>query len=330
MNRWQLIQELFETTLDLSPDERKRVLSERTTGFEDVIPEVEALIAADTSPFDSFDRGAGELLEQLREEADPKELCGQSFGHYEIEEHLSTGGMAHVYRAKRSTTDTERRVALKVMRPGIDTDLCHHRFGLERRILADLEHENIVSFLDAGEFPDGRPFMAMEFIEGVTITEWAANVTQRRSLEVFLRVLATVQYAHQRLVIHRDLKPSNVMISAQGMPMLLDFGVASILESDSGVQTTHEPLTPAYASPEQLRGESVSTASDVFSLGLLLHEVLCGCLPESRSELSNPKLDSSLRSILKKALAMDLRERYGSADQLAGDLERYLMDPLHL
>ena len=324
MNRWKLAQELFEETVALGAAERDRVLEERCAGDFELVRNVQAWVAADARPHESLEGTASELLCRLRQDEPPaEELCGQSFGSYVVEEHLSSGGMAHVYRATRTSAGTERRVALKVLRPGLDSDSLLHRFQFERQTLAALEHEHIVSFLDGGALPDGRPYLAMEFVEGRPLTHWAGDAPLRSRLNVFLRVLAAVQYAHHKLVVHRDLKPSNVLVTARGIPKLLDFGVATVPEPEAGGSLA--PLTPNYASPEQLRGEGVTTASDIYSLGLLLHELVHG----ERPDLDAPPPSVSQRggdldAIVRKAVAADPARRYRSADHFAEDLRRYL------
>jgi len=312
MKSWQRIQELFEETVGLDVEQRSRLLAERTNGDAELVRRVEALIAADETPLTALDRTATDLLQELAVEPPAEELCGTTSGPYRIEEHLSTGGMGQVYRATRTSAGTERRVALKVLRPGLDTEAFLERFQRERETLAALEHEHIVAFLDAGALPDGRPYLVMEYVDGLALTEWGRGAPLRERLERFLQVLAAVQYAHQKLVVHRDLKPANVLITAQGTPKLLDFGVASVLEEESQA-SERAPLTPAYASPEELRGEPATTASDVYSLGVLLRE-----LTEAEDE------DGDLGAIVKKACAPESAQRYASADRLADDLRRFL------
>ncbi len=331
MNSWGAVQQLFERALELDADERERVLAhEREHGDPNVVRRVEALLAADSAPLEGFDSNATDLLQELRAEPPAAALCGTTFGDYRVEAHVSTGGMAHVYRATRTSAGTERRVALKVLRPGLDTDAFLERFQRERETLADLEHEHIVSFLDAGALPDGRPFLAMEYVDGAPLTEWARGVPLRERVELFMRVLATVQYAHQKLVIHRDLKPSNVFVTTLGAPRLLDFGVAVVLETEGDAAGGRAPLTPVYASPEQLRGGALTTASDIYSLGVMLHELVTGKPPSidaSESDAARrPSIDArgDLGAIIDKALAPDPAQRYRSADRFAEDLRRYL------
>jgi eukaryotic-like serine/threonine-protein kinase len=313
MNRWQLEQELFEETAGLDASARARILTERARGDAELVRRVERLAAAAANPLAALEGSAADLWLALRDDVPPETLCGASFGAYHVDEYVASGGMAHVYRATRTSAGTERRVALKVLRPGLAGDDFLVRFHRERATLAALEHEHVVAFVDAGALPDGRPFLVMEFVEGTPLTTWGRTVPLPRRLELFLQVLAAVQYAHQKLVLHRDLKPSNVLVTAQGAPKLLDFGIATALEPTSAGESTGGmgPFTPAYASPEQIRGEAVSTASDVYSLGVLLSELA-------------PAETGDLEAIVVKALALEPRERYRSADDLAADLRRYL------
>ncbi len=322
MKHWHLLQELFDATVDLEPGARARLLRERTPEDPELIRLVEELAAADQAPLAGFERSAAELLAALGPEPPAQELCGQVFGAYRIEQHLSSGGMGHVYRATRSAAGTERRVALKVLRPGLDLDAFLARFQRERQVLAALEHEHIVAFLDAGALPDGRPFLVMEYVDGVPMTEWvrATRASERRRIELFLRVCAAVQYAHRMLVVHRDLKPSNVLVTAQGVPKLLDFGVASVL-ADEAEPAARAPLTPAYASPEALAGARPTAASDVYSLGVLLQELLSGELPRSGQA---PALGRDLDAIVGRAVEKDPARRYESAERLSDDLRRHL------
>jgi serine/threonine-protein kinase len=214
------------------------------------------------------------------------------------------------------------QVALKVLRSRLDLDALLARFERERQVLAALEHEHIVAFLDAGALPDGRPFLVMEYVDGVPLTEWARarGAGPRERIELFLEVAAAVQYAHRMLVVHRDLKPSNVLVTGPGVPKLLDFGVASVVEGEPAPRG-RGPLTPSYAAPEELAGSPPSTAGDVYSLGVLLHELLTGELPRDGRRAG---LGRDLDAIVAKALEPDPARRYPSADRLADDLRRHL------
>ena len=320
MNEWQLAQELFELTAGLPPLERERVLSDRLEGNLELARHVEALVLADAQPHLGFSLGATKLLLQLQEEPAPEELCGLTFDAYRIDAFLSSGGMAHVYRATRTSAGTTRRVALKVLRPSLASQSFLERFQRERETLADLEHEHIVSFLDAGELPDGRPFLVMEYIEGVPLCDWKQDAPLRTKIDLFVQVLSAVQYAHERFIVHRDIKPSNVLVTGQGIPKLLDFGVASALDAKAGTSADQTPLTPAFASPEVLAGRVATSRSDVFSLGVLLREFL----GRDPSEAGGTPLNADLSAIVNKALAGDPALRYGSPGQMGSDLEHFL------
>jgi len=326
VNRWNLVQSLFDETVDLDATSRARVLAERCGEDRDLARVVEELVAAEAAPLEALDGTAGDLWRGLTDDPQAEGLCGQSFGPYRVEEHLSSGGMGHVYRATRVSAGAERRVALKVLRAGLADDAFLARFQRERETLAALEHEHIVAFLDAGALPDGRPFLVMELVQGTPLTEWGRGVPVRARIELFLQVLAAVQYAHEKLVVHRDLKPSNVLVTPQGVPKLLDFGVAAVLAPGAAPGGGPDPLTPSHASPEQLRGAPAATAADVYSLGLLLHELLTGEFPSPEPVAAGrrPGLDRDLAAIVGRALEPEAARRYGSADRMAADLKRYL------
>ena len=208
-------------------------------------------------------------------------------GVYRLIREIGHGGMGTVYLGVRDDDAFQKRVAIKVLKRGMDTDSIVRRFRHERQILASLEHPFIASLLDGGSTPDGRPYFAMEYVEGQPIVDYCDTnrLDTPARLALFRHVCTAVQYAHQNLVIHRDLKPANVLVMADGTPKLLDFGIAKLLNPELGGQTLVptapglQLMTPEYASPEQVRGEPVTTASDVYSLGVLLYELLAGRLP---------------------------------------------------
>jgi non-specific serine/threonine protein kinase/serine/threonine-protein kinase len=208
-------------------------------------------------------------------------------GPYRLIREIGHGGMGTVYLGVRDDDAFQKRVAVKVLRRGMDTDAIVRRFRHERQILASLEHPFIASLLDGGSTPDGRPYFTMEYVEGQPIVDYCDThrLDTRARLDLFRHVCSAVQYAHQNLVIHRDIKPANVLVTADGTPKLLDFGIAKLLNPELGAHTLAptapglQLMTPEYASPEQVRGEAVTTASDVYSLGVLLYELLAGRLP---------------------------------------------------
>ena len=261
-------------------------------------------------------------------------------GPYRLEKQIGAGGMGIVYLASGADQQFERRVALKVIRSEFASESILKRFRIERQILASLEHPNIARLLDAGTAADGRLYLAMEFVEGLPLNEYCArhNLPLAARLDLFRKLCSAVQYAHQHLVIHGDLKPGNILVSGDGEPKLLDFGVARLVDpGDLGqienTQTIARELTPAYASPEQLAGEPVTTASDLYALGILLYELLTDRLPfgedASRERAPEPpgrfrkQLAGDLDNIVLMALRQEPERRYRSAAEFGDDIRRY-------
>src|SRR5204863_9694351 len=222
-------------------------------------------------------------------------LVGRRVGSYRVVREVGRGGMGAVYLAERADSAFHKRVAVKVVKRGMDTDFILRRFRHERQILASFDHPNIARLLDGGTTEEGLPYFVMEYVEGLPIDAscdtQALSIIER--LKLFRHVCAAVTYAHRHTVIHRDIKPSNILVTSDGTPKLLDFGIAKILQPGGGPEalmtmTGVRPMTPEYASPEQVRGEPVTTASDVYSLGIVLYELLVGRSPyrfTSRSPL---------------------------------------------
>ena len=211
---------------------------------------------------------------------------GRTIGRYKLLERIGTGGMGDVYLAERADQQFEMRVAIKLIKRGMDTESVLRRFQHERQILASLEHPNIARLLDGGETEDGLPYFVMEYVKGERIDRYAEvkNLSLTERLELFRQVCGAVSYAHQHLVVHRDLKPSNILVTPEGVPKLLDFGIAKIIQADDGAEalatiTLMPAMTPEYASPEQFDGAPATTLSDVYSLGAVLYELLSGQTP---------------------------------------------------
>ncbi|MGQ0702540.1 MAG: tetratricopeptide repeat protein [Gemmatimonadales bacterium] len=227
---------------------------------------------------------------------EPGEIAGAVVGRYRLIQEIGRGGMGTVWLAERADGQFEQRVALKLVKRGMDTDEILARFLRERQILARLEHPHIARLLDGGVSSDGRPYFAMEFVAGQPITSYCdeKRLAVKERLRLFASACHAVHYAHQSLVVHRDIKPSNVLVTEAGEVKLLDFGVAKLLGEDSEATTTGAagagPMTPEYTSPEQLRGEPVTTASDVYQLGVLLYELLSGHRPTGRWRRGTPEL----------------------------------------
>ncbi|MBY0375981.1 MAG: protein kinase, partial [Bryobacteraceae bacterium] len=272
-------------------------------------------------------------------------MTESQIGPYELVRELGSGGMGTVYLARR-TGELTITAALKVLRPGLDSEFFLARFAQEGQILATLEHPNIARVIDGGRTADGRPYFALEYVEGVPLDAYAAKLGLEARLALFRQVCAAVHYAHQRLVIHRDLKPGNVLVTAEGVPKLLDFGIAKLLNEQPGALRTRGDLrlmTPEYASPEQVRGGVLTTASDVYALGVILYQLVTGKLPYEFREQSYteyervigreaPRAPSSwggkvapdLEQIVLMALRKEPERRYASAEQLSEDVRRYL------
>ncbi len=292
------------------------------------------------------------VLDQRHEET----LAGRRIGPYQVIREIGSGGMGAVYLAARADEAYRKEVAIKLIPRGVCTHSVIQRFRTERQILAGLDHPNIARLLDGGATEDGLPYLVMEYIQGEPIDRYceARRLSLVGRLRLFQSVCAAVHYAHQHLVIHRDIKPGNVLVTADGAPRLLDFGIAKLLspEPSSGAaaagSTTIPVMTPAYASPEQVRGESITTASDVYSLGVLLYELLAGRRPYDvagptpaeleravcRQEPERPsvvtggalgrRLRGDLDNIVLMAMRKEPRRRYGSVEQFSEDIRRHL------
>ncbi|PYQ59153.1 MAG: hypothetical protein DMF53_19250, partial [Acidobacteria bacterium] len=277
---------------------------------------------------------------------------GQRVGPYRVVREIGRGGMGAVYLAVRADEEFDQRVALKLVGLGSAAEIVR-RFRAERQILAHLDHPNIAKLLDGGTAEDGRPYFVMEYVEGRPIDEYAGKLPLRERLALFREVCAAVHFAHQNLIVHRDLKPGNILVTADGVPKLLDFGIAKLLDpgrSDPGLSDLGlRPMTLQYASPEQVRGEPITTASDVYSLGVLLHVLLTGRSPYAAAADDRPALERAilqgetvrpsqavatreearrlagdLDTIVLRAMDPEPGRRYASAEQLAADVQRHL------
>ncbi len=312
--RWQQIKPILEQAADKPEEEIPGWLEEACAGDSELQREVESFLAYedDLTTFIA-DSPVRRLIEE-RDEATAD--LGSRIGPYRIRQLLGRGGMGNVYLAEREE-GFEQRVALKLVQSGFETRETMRRFHRERQILARLEHPNISRLLDGGATGDGRPYFAMELVAGTPIDRYCAEqrLRVRQRLELLLPVCDALQFAHRNLVIHRDLKPSNILVTADGVPKLLDFGIAKLLErpfeGDGGevlapesdgsfgaaTELGQQPMTPHYASPEQLRGDPISTASDVYALGVLLYVLLTGRLPCGLDRLDRPQ---AMRAVLEE------------------------------
>lgn len=277
--RWQQIKGILDLAIALKGPDRAAYLEQACASDEELRREVESLLASNESAGSQFlEAPAVDLTQGMP----PSPRIGRRIGVYQIEEELGHGGMGEVYRAVRADGQYEKQVAIKLVRGGYDSKFILERFRQERQILAGLDHPNIAQLLDGGTTEDGIPYLVMELVEGTPIDEYCQehdlSITER--LQLFRQVCGAVQYAHQRLVVHRDLKPGNILVTKDGVPKLLDFGIAKILGEGAGTETTMtRPMTPEYASPEQIRGGPITTATDVYSLGVVLYQLLTGRSP---------------------------------------------------
>lgn len=283
--RWQRVQELFAAAVALPPAGREAYLERAAGADAALLAEVRALLATDARADTTLEGIVGAAAAGLlAERAGMRDAwIGRRLGPWQIEAHLADGGMGAVYRAQRADGVYEQTVAVKLLGPVRMSPAAAARLARERQILARLAHRNIARLLDGGTTDDGVPYLVMEYIDGVPIDEYCntQGLGTAERLRLFLQLCEAVDFAHRNLVVHRDLKPNNVLVDAQGVPKLLDFGISKLLEEDGATLTgAHERvLTPAHASPEQIRGETVTTATDVYALGVLLYDVLAGRLP---------------------------------------------------
>ena len=353
--RLQAVEAVFHAALDVEASQLEQFLAERCAGDASLRRDVESLLAAHRRADGFIDTPLATLDEQLFEDEEADRLIGQTIGHWEILKRIGTGGMGAVYLARRADRQYEQQVALKLIKRGMDTEAMLRRFRNERQILAGFDHPNIARLLDGDTTEDGLPYFVMEYVEGLPIDEYcdlkALDVTGR--LQLFRQVCAAVSYAHRRAVIHRDLKTSNILVGADGVPKLLDFGIARLLQAEDAAESPatmleQRVMTPDYASPEHLRGETVTTASDVYSLGVVLYRLLAGQLPyrlKARSaedmartvgqtEPQRPsavtgatvgrRLRGDLDNIVLMALRKEPERRYPSVEQFSDDIRRHL------
>ncbi len=277
--RWRQIRNVFDQVVLLQTPERSSSLDSLCGGDAELRREVESLLHSDHQAGTGFLNTPAANLSSPRKS--PSRI-GSRIGAYVVLDEIGRGGMGEVYRAARADGQFEKEVAIKFVRGGYNSASVIDRFRHERQILASLDHPNIGQLLDGGTTDDGIPYLLMELIEGIPIDQYcekhSLNITER--LRLFLQVCSAVQYAHQRLVIHRDIKPGNILVTKSGVPKLLDFGIAKILDSsDTAQHTIAAPMTPEYASPEQILGQPVTTSTDLYSLGVVLFILLTGNSP---------------------------------------------------
>ncbi len=370
--QYKYLREVFGAAIEQKPEARAAYLDETCADDPALRQELDSLLASHDNAETFIETPVFGNTFAITTQVAAEEIAGRRVGAYKLVREIGRGGMGTVYLAQRADKQYEKSVAIKVVRRGMDTDDILRRFRNERQILANLEHPNIARLLDGGTTDDGLPYLVMEYVEGVPVTDYCENhrLTTNDRLRIFRTICAAVQHAHQNLVIHRDLKPSNILITTGDIPKLLDFGIAKVFSLElSELMVEHtltemRVLTPYYASPEQVRGETLTTTSDVYSLGILLYELLSGIHPyrsrtmaphelarviceqeptrpsvaisesrtqsgESRkspySSIVSPKsLRGDLDNIILMALRKEPARRYASVDQFSEDIRRHL------
>lgn len=285
--RWDKINRIYHDAVEIDAGRRSEFLINACEGDDALLQELKSLLASHELAHTFIEQPVFAGIEWAEEEEDGTHAVGWRIGSYEITRLIDTGGMGSVYLALRADDQYRKQVAIKVIKRGMDTDFILRRFRHERQILANLNHPNIAQLLDGGATEDGLPYYVMEYVQGEPIDVYCDShklpITQR--LKLLLTVCSAVHYAHQNLVVHLDIKPSNILVTAEGAPKLLDFGIAKLLDTGTYQQTlltmgaAPRLVTPSYGSPEQFRGEAITTASDIYSLGVLLYELLCGHHP---------------------------------------------------
>jgi non-specific serine/threonine protein kinase/serine/threonine-protein kinase len=350
---WQEVKRLFGEALEM-PEHQRQPWLETVCPAAEIRNEVLSLLEEYSRSEDFLEEPetrTGVLLDELFTSVQP----GQTIGPWKLVREIGRGGMGVVFEAVREGEDFQARFALKLVRAGLVTPQLVERFRFERRVLSRLAHPGIAALLDGGTTDSGLPYLVMEYVEGIPIDQWCREkrLGIRQRVELILEVCRAVQHAHERLVIHRDLKPGNIFVTAEGRPKLLDFGIAKVLAGDGGdapeaTRTGTYVLTPEYASPEQITGAPPTTATDVYSLGVLLYVLLSGKRPydlaglppleamrrvvesdpRPPSAVAAPELRSMLRGdldqIVLKCMQKEPARRYSSAAQLAADLEAWL------
>jgi serine/threonine protein kinase len=347
--QWREVEQVLAVAMDLPEPERYAYLDRICEGRPTIRSEVDSLLAAHLEAGDFIESAIASEIGRDATATAP--LISRQIGPYRLVRELGRGGMATVYLGQRDDGQFSKDVAVKLIGAVAPSPEASRRFEEERQILAALEHPNIVRLLDGGVTEDGLQYIIMEYIEGLPIDEYCERKGLRLAerLKLFQTICSAVHFAHQRLVLHRDIKPGNILVTAEGQPKLLDFGIGKILNPvfDSSLNlptlTLMRAMTPEYASPEQLQGGLITTAADVYSLGVLLYELLTGERPyrlagttlsetlrivceqdPERPSGTRPELRGDLDAIVLKAMRKEPGQRYTSAEEFSNDIGRYL------
>ncbi len=329
--RWRKIESIFQTVIEKPKPERQQMLTQYCGEDTELRREIEALLSEDdTNSFgDSDNFIQAPIKDAARSLPMPSadNFVGQKIGRYSLVRLLGQGGMGAVYLAERADAEFYRQVALKIVRRGMDSSFVLKRFRMERQILATLEHPNIAQLLDGGTTADGLPYFVMEYVQGQPLTEYcnAHQLSLTDRLKLFLPVCTAAQHAHQKLIVHRDLKPSNILVTTDGVPKLLDFGIAKLLDPAlsptplTRTQTSMRLMTPDYASPEQVRGLPITAASDVYTLGVILFELLTGSRPYQFETYSPAAIERAICDTeIERPSALAERMNYESGKMKSG------------
>jgi serine/threonine-protein kinase len=343
VEHWKRVSGHLDEVLELDPAARSEYIARITAERPDDAAALNAILASRTRP--GFDDFLGATPEPVAELAEASRFTGSRLGPYVIEAEIGRGGMGSVWRARRADGQYEGHVAIKVLSASLVGKPAEQRLRREGSVLAQLRHPHIAQLFDAGIAPSGQAYLVLEYIEGLRIDEYCETngLTTRGRVILFMDVMAAVSHAHSQLIVHRDIKPTNILVTSDGRLRLLDFGIATLLhaqERESGSRTMDAatPLTPDYAAPEQFTGQPVTTATDVYALGMVLFVLVTGRHPRERAGQSTveriraaveqdvppPATGTDLDNILAKALRREPRERYASVDAFADDLRRYL------
>jgi tetratricopeptide (TPR) repeat protein/aminoglycoside phosphotransferase (APT) family kinase protein len=310
-DRRERLKEILSVAMKLDGDARERYIDANCGGDGEMRRETDELIAAWCREDDFLE----EPLFRVPEAFVPESMEGRRLGPYRLVRRIGRGGMGAVYLAEREDGEFTRQAAIKIVRPGFDSEEMLRHFRRERQILASLAHPNIGMLLDGGATEDGTPYFVMEYIDGQPILDWVrtSGPPIERRMALFQSICSAVGHAHRNLVVHGDIKPANILVTAEGVPKLLDFGIARLTgrEEDTGAPVG---WTPKFASPEQLRGEPINTVSDVYSLGVLLGEIILDRQAEARE----------LNDVVRMATSPDPAHRYPTVEAMATDVQRYL------
>jgi serine/threonine-protein kinase len=362
-DNWNIVKEHYAKLLEMDPAAQADFLVKLRAEKPEVADMLQSLLDEELRSRGDLDLPAFSKIKENQEHKTP-DLIGKQIGKYKLNFLIGVGGMGQVYLADRTDLEAHQQVALKVINAGFLNEIYQKRFDRERKILSKLNHPHITRIYDGGIADSGAPYIVMEFVEGRPIMEYVAEnrLSLEKRIELFLDLCSAVAYAHQNFIMHRDLKPGNILVTNHGIVKVIDFGIAKILEDNESDEDLtvmgYIPLTPAYASPEQLRGKPLTVASDIFSLGVILYELVTGAKPYPGSTKSGmaltqrlnhqhdtprpssriiegigpdqkawqKKVRGDLDNIILKALKEEPSERYKSVDQLAEDIERYQKD----